>query len=291
MVEQRIDDFLQYLRFEKRYSPHTIIAYQKDLDHFRAYIQEQFEIQDPLQITHFHLRSWLAGLKDQKHAARSINRKMSSVNSLFKYLLRTGAATKNPAALLHALKTPERLPAALKESETRFLFEEIQFDTGFKGATERLICELLYQTGMRRSELHMLKENNIEWSLEQLRVLGKGNKERLIPLGNELLESLKDYISRKPVHPGYESQNSAVLLVREDGKPLPISFIYDTVNKYLSLATTQKKKSPHVLRHSFATHLLKNGANIQAIKDLLGHSSLAATQIYTHNNIDKLKEI
>jgi len=288
VLEQRINDFLQYLRFEKRYSRHTIIAYQTDLGQFSLYITAQFAQEEPGQLTHFHIRSWLATLKDEEQTSRTINRKISSLNSFYKYLLKQQLTDKNPVSQLHAMRLPERLPVYLKEHETERLLEDLQFDEGFKGFTDRLICELLYQTGIRRNELLELKENNIEWSLGQIRVLGKGNKERLIPVGSMLLENVKAYLKEKE---SIENADSDHLLVLENGQPLYAGYIYRAVKKYLSIATTLKKRSPHVLRHTFATHLLNNGANIQAIKDLLGHSSLAATQVYTHNNIDKLKEI
>ena len=166
--------------------------------------------------------------------------------------------------------------------------EEVQFEEGFKGATDRLICELFYQTGMRRQELLQLKEIDIEWSLGQIRVLGKGNKERLIPIHELLADAIREYIAEKRKAGVADNGH---FLVMENGEPLYPMYVYRTIKKYLNIATTLQKKSPHVLRHTFATHLLNNGANIQAIKDLLGHSSLAATQVYTHNNIEKLKEI
>lgn len=288
MLEQKLTDFLQYLRFEKRYSQHTITAYSKDLNQFFTFIAGEFNIDDTGSIAHFHVRSWLASLKDEEQAERSINRKLSSLNSFYKYLMRLQLADKNPVKQLHALRLPKRLPVYLKEQEAEFLLEELQFDEGFKGFTDRIICELLYQTGMRRSELLQLKEADIEWSLNQVRVLGKGNKERLLPVSKLLLETIQDYINEKKKL-GIDA--AAHLLVLEDGNPLYAGYIYRTVKKYLTATTTLSKKSPHVLRHTFATHLLNNGANIQAIKDLLGHSSLAATQVYTHNNIEKLKEV
>lgn len=288
MISERITDFLQFLRFEKRFSPHTLTSYQKDLDQFQAYIAGQFEIKELQSISHFHIRSWLATLKDDKQSAGTINRKLSSLNSFYKYLLRQQVTDKNPLRQLHSLKTPQRLPSYLKESETDHLLHEIQFEEGFKGFTDRLICDLFYQTGMRRQELLQLKEKDVEWSLGQVRVLGKGNKERLIPISPLLAEELKDYIGEKKKQ-GLDDEGH--LLVLENGEPLYAMYVYRTVKKYLNIATTLQKKSPHVLRHTFATHLLNNGANIQAIKDLLGHSSLAATQVYTHNNIEKLKEI
>ena len=289
MFEDRINDFLQYLKFEKRYSQHTLIAYRKDLTQFQEYIHSYFDVSDPLQVSHFHIRSWLATEKDEQDLkARSINRKLSSLNSFYKSLLKQQLISKNPVKQLHAQKLPERLPIFLKETETEYLLDGIEFDTGFKGFTDRLICELFYLTGMRRNELMQLKETDIEWSLSQIRVLGKGNKERLLPIDPELKASLMDYIIEKKKLECYDTH---FLLNMDNGKPLYASYIYRTVKKYLSLSTTLQKKSPHVLRHTFATHLLNKGANIQAIKDLLGHSSLAATQIYTHNNIERLKEI
>lgn len=288
MFEERLTDFIHFLKFEKRYSPHTVLSYANDLEQFRDYLATEFDSPELKTITHFHIRGWLAGLKDHKQTPRSLNRKISSLSAFFKQQVRLGHLEKNPVRQLHALRVPERLPVFLKEKETQNLLEEVQFDEGFKGATDRLICELLYSTGMRRNELQELKESDIEWGLKQIRVLGKGNKERLIPVNAVLMDSIRDYIQEKQKLPTFDSHH---LLVLESGMQLYAGYIYRVVTRYLGGVTTQKKKSPHVLRHTFATHLLNNGANIQAIKDLLGHSSLAATQVYTHNNIDRLKEI
>ncbi|MCW3123325.1 MAG: hypothetical protein JWQ38_2817 [Flavipsychrobacter sp.] len=288
MFDERLTDYLQYLRFEKRYAAHTLVAYQKDLEQFRDYLSTEFSLPALNDISHFHIRGWLAGMKGDKRTARTINRKISSLNAYYKYLLKHGYTEKNPVRQLHSQRLPERLPVYLKETETEHLLQEVAFEEGFKGATDRLICELLYSTGIRRNELQQLKEADIEWSLNQVRILGKGNKERLVPVSPALLDTLRDYIADKQKLEVYDDK---YLLNLETGKPLYAGYIYRVVTKYLGEATTMKKKSPHVLRHTFATHLLNNGANIQAIKDLLGHSSLAATQVYTHNNIDKLKEI
>jgi integrase/recombinase XerC len=289
MFEQRLTDFTRYLKFEKRYSQHTLKAYEKDLQQFFTYVSGQFNIDDIPHIALFHIRSWLASLKDDGQTARSINRKISSLSSFYKYLLKQQFVEKNLVRQVHALKLPEHLPTFLKEPEVDKLLEEVQFEEGFKGFTDRLICDLLYQAGMRRAELQQLKEKDVEWSLGQLRILGKGNKERLVPVSPMLLETIREYIAEKKKL-GHDRDH---LLVLETGRPLYAGYIYRIVNKYLAEngITTLKKKSPHILRHTFATHLLNNGANIQAIKELLGHSSLAATQVYTHNNIDKLKEI
>jgi integrase/recombinase XerC len=288
MFDERLTDFIQYLRFEKRYSAHTLTAYQKDLEQFRDYLTKEFTLTELKLITHFHIRGWLAGMKGDKQTARTINRKISSLNSYYKYLLKHGFADKNPVRQLHAQRLPERLPVYLKESESEHLMQEVHFGEGFKGHTDRLICELFYSTGMRRNELQQLKEADIEWSLNQVRILGKGNKERLVPLSHALMDDMRTYIEEKGK---LKKHDDRFLFNLESGEPLYAGYIYRTVTKYLGESTTLQKKSPHVLRHTFATHLLNNGANIQAIKDLLGHSSLAATQVYTHNNIDKLKEI
>jgi integrase/recombinase XerC len=286
MDESVLTEFIHYLRFEKRFSPHTLLAYRKDLEQFVHYTKDQFELAEVSQVTHFHLRSWLASLKSEDAKPRTINRKISSLHSFFRFLLKNGTVSKNPVKQLHSLRLEERLPQFLKAPEAENLLEEIAFEEGFKGKTDRLICELLYQTGMRRAELIQLKEQDIEWSLKQIRVLGKGNKERLLPLGPALLDEIRQYLQEKKK---ITTNNAALVL--ENGNSLYETYVYRTVQHYMGKVTTLKKKSPHILRHSFATHLLNNGANIQAIKDLLGHSSLAATQIYTHNNIEKLKEI
>ncbi|MBX2906011.1 MAG: tyrosine-type recombinase/integrase [Taibaiella sp.] len=288
MFDDRLNDFIHYLRFEKRYSPHTLLSYENDLRSFRDFLATTYNIEAIEIVTHFHIRGWLAEMKDQKFAARTLNRKLSSLSAFYRYMRKNGLVENNPVRKLHSQKLPERLPVSLKTSETDTLLEEIQFESGFGGHTDRVICELLYSTGMRRNELQQLKENDVEWSMGQVRVMGKGGKERLVPMSAATADMLREYIAEKRRLHGRENN---WLLVLPSGEQLYANYIYRCVKKYLGEATTMKKKSPHVLRHTFATHLLNNGANIQAIKDLLGHSSLAATQIYTHNNIDKLKEI
>ena len=287
MFRTHLAAFIRYLQTEKRYSSHTLTAYSKDLEQAAGFFEESYEINDAAALSHFHLRSWLASMRADGLEARSLNRKISSLSSFFKYLMREGMLEKNPARQVKALRTPERLPQYLKESEAEVMLGELQFSEGFAGATERLLLELLYSCGLRRTEVTGLKESNVEWSLRQIRVLGKGSKERIIPVSPVLLEDIVAYIELKKELP----VASETLLVLEDGKPLYAMWVYRTVKHYLQQVSTLKKRSPHVLRHSFATHLLANGANIQAIRDLLGHSSLAATQVYTHTSIDKLKDL
>jgi integrase/recombinase XerC len=282
-----LDEFKHFLRFEKRYSSHTLLAYTTDLEQFSAYLTDNYPDSSLQELSHFHLRSWLATLKESGQKERSINRKISSISGYYKYMLRKGLVQSNPTSMVHALRLPERLPTFLKESETEVLLDTINYGTDFNACTEKLILELLYSSGMRRSELIQLKEIDIEWSLFQIRVLGKGNKERLIPVSNVMLDQIRDYIAAKQKE-GIASDNLLTLL---NGKPLYDRFVYQCVKKYLSQVTTLKKKSPHIMRHTFATHLLNNGASIQAIKELLGHSSIAATQVYTHINIDELKKV
>lgn len=283
-----VSTFLQYLKYEKRYSPLTSLAYEKNLRDFFAYLLTTYAIEDIKQIKHLHIRSWLASLKEVKQTATTINRKQSVLRSFFKYAQTQNWILTNPISTLRSLRTPERIPNFLKDEETEFLFEELSFGEGFKGFTDRLILELLYQTGMRRAELLALKEQQIEWSLHHVRVIGKGNKERLIPISKHLESQMQAYINEKKRL--FENPNTTFFIL-ENGQNLYAGYVYRLVKKHLSATTSLKKKSPHVMRHTFATQLLNNGANLQAIKDLLGHSSLASTQIYTHNHISKLKDI
>lgn len=289
VLAEIIPEFLRYIRFEKRMSEHTFLAYRNDLSSFQSFLETQFALTDIELVKHTHIRSWLASMKEEDKSERTLQRKISAVKSLFKYLLRTGAVKLNPTRLVLTPKAPVRLPVFLEEQQTEMIAgSSAGFPEGIEGVTEYLILELLYQTGMRRAELVQLKETDIEYSRRQVRILGKRNKERMVPVGDELLAELKAYTELKrknfnQVHP--------FLLSLKTGKPLYAQYVYRVVQKHLKGVTTLNKKSPHVLRHTFATHMMNNGAELNAIKELLGHSSLAATQIYTHNNIERLKEV
>lgn len=283
-----IQSFLQYLQFEKRYSRHTLISYENDLIAFFDFLVIQYG-ELPLQgITHGFIRSWLASLKDQGLTARSINRKISTLKSFFKFELKQGRLRQSPMAKIISPKNEKRLPQFVAEGDMQTLLKHVEFGEDWKGKTERLLVQLFYFTGMRLSEVIGLKDGDFNPASQSIKVLGKGNKERVIPVGPELAGAIKQYLAERA-----ELFTSPVptILVTEKGKPLAPRAVYSTIRKYLSLVTTIEKRSPHVLRHSFATHLTANGADLNAVKELLGHSSLAATQVYTHNTIDKLRAV
>lgn len=281
-----IQKFLDYLRFEKRYSQHTIISYQNDLEQFFAFLSQYGNI-EPNAISTSFIRSWLAELKGEEISSKSINRKISTLKSFFKFLMKQGVLQQTPMTTISSPKINKRLPVFIEEKNTDTLFSHVEFSDDWTGRTDKLILTLLYTTGIRLSELIHLKESNVDAHYSQIKVLGKGNKERIIPVSKELIKELADYISEKPV----KAENVTEVFVNEKGKPLYPKYVYNAVKKYLSTVTTIDKKSPHVLRHTFATHLMNNGADLNAVKELLGHASLAATQVYTHNTIDKLKDV
>lgn len=285
-----VNDFLDYLKYEKRYSAHTIVAYEEDLHQLFTYLHEKFDMAEPAlaEITTSFIRSWLASLKEAKNSAKTINRKISSLKSFFKYYLRTGQLEQSPMTTIISPKMPKRLPVYVEQKDTNTLFQHVEFPDTWPGKTDRLILAIFYNTGMRLSELVNLKEGQINAAANTIKVLGKGNKERVIPVSPALISDIKEYLSLKNT---LASPDRVYLLVNEKGRKLYATYVYQAVKKYLSVVTTIDKKSPHVLRHTFATHLTNNGADLNAVKELLGHSSLAATQIYTHNTIEKLKDI
>lgn len=289
--EVTVNNFLNYLRFEKRYSAHTILAYEEDLQQLFTYLREQFDMQGPAlsEISSSFIRSWLASLRENKNSAKTINRKISSLKSFFKYHLRTGQLEQSPMTTIISPKTPRRLPVYVEQKDTDTLFNHVVFPETWEGLTHRLILGILYNTGMRRSELVNLKESQVNAAGNSIKVLGKGNKERVIPVSAALIKEIDEYVAQKGRM--QEQPDRVYLLVNEKGRQVTAELVYKAVKKYLSVVTTIDKKSPHVLRHTFATHLTNNGADLNAVKELLGHSSLAATQIYTHNTIEKLKDI
>lgn len=285
-----IQSFLDYLKYEKRYSPHTLVSYQTDLLDFFAYLDKEYGRLDLKEITPGFIRSWLAGLKEQQLNSRSINRKISSLRSFFKYHLRRGGIEVLPTTNIISQKTSKRLPVFVKEAETKELLHHLnQGAEDWKSLNAKMLITLFYATGMRLSELIGLREKQLDLGRLRIKVLGKGNKERIIPVSGELADCIRDYQQWKKKE--FEVPDEDVLLVTEKGKKMYPKYAYLLVNKYLGQASTLDKKSPHVLRHTFATHLMNNGADLNAVKELLGHASLAATQVYTHATIEKLKDV
>lgn len=288
LYEPYIQDFLDYLRFEKRYSQHTVSSYENDLTQFFSYLAAEFDGPDVPQITAGLIRSWMASLKDSEYTAKSINRKISTLRSFFRKQMKNGVIKQTPLTTVTTPKISKRLPAFVAEKDMETLFRHVEFPDTWNGRTDRLILSVFYHTGMRVSELVNLKEKHIDVHYRQVKVLGKGNKERLIPVSAALMLEIQEYVAKKGANePGKE----VFLFVSENGKQLNRGRVGASVKKYLGTVTTLEKKSPHILRHTFATHLMNNGADLNAVKELLGHASLAATQVYTHNTIEKLKDV
>jgi len=281
--------FIDYLTFQKRYSPHTIVSYENDLCGFFDFIELQFGSTKIEEINASFVRSWLATMKEAGMESKSLNRKISSLKSFFKYLLKQGIVLASPMVTIVSPKVKKRLPQFVDEKDIHTLFSYVEFPDNWEGKTHRLLLQLFYNTGMRQAELVNLTESQIDSSNGNIKVLGKGNKERILPVSKDLMMLIKDYIDGKRIN--FEQFDNELLLVNGKGKRLYPKYVYNVVRQYLTSVTTIDKKSPHVLRHSFATHLMNHGADLNAVKELLGHSSLAATQIYTHNTIEKLKDI
>lgn len=280
-----VETFLKYLSFEKRYSAHTLAAYEKDLQQFSNFLKFEFEISDLSEVKHPHIRGWVASIVEEDISPKSVNRKIATLKSFYKFLLGRGYVSLNPTTQIKPLKTEKSLPTFVKENEVVHLLDQIEFTKDFAGTRDRVLLELLYATGMRLSELIGLKVSDINTYENTLKVLGKRNKERVIPIGNAMISLVQEYLPlREQLNP---SENR--LLLTDSGDKLYPMFVQRKVKHYLTAVTTISKKSPHVLRHTFATHLLNKGADLNAVKDLLGHTSLAATQVYTHNSIEKLK--
>lgn len=288
MFHPFLNQFIDYLKFEKRYSAHTVRSYNDDLIQFFVFVNEDFGSVDINEITSPVVRSWLASLKEANLTARTINRKLSSLKSFFKYQVRMGNLEKTPMTNVIAPRSGKRLPVFVQEQDMADLLRSLEFTEDWKGVNAKMLLSLFYSTGIRLSELINLKEKHVDTGKKVIKILGKGNKERMIPVSADLLRKLEEYIreSRKLI-----GMKEDFLLVTEKGKKLYPKYAYLLIKKYLSEIKTLEKKSPHILRHSFATHLANHGASLNAVKELLGHASLASTQIYTHNTIDKLKEV
>ena len=284
-------DFIDYLQYEKRVSPHTVTAYEHDMSQFFSFLQEKLEINQLSDVHTEDIRAWIISLlEDESLQAKSVNRKISAVRAFYRYKLKIKELTTNPTLSIHAPKIPKKLPQYVDVKDMEHLFSDIPFEDSFEGVRDRTILELFYATGMRLSELLNIKTQDIHLQDNTIKVLGKRNKERLVPFGNKLSELLTiylGYLEKKFV----EGTKNNYIFVTAKGEQLYPKAVYRIVRKYLDMVTTIDKRSPHVIRHTFATHMLNNGADLNAIKTILGHSSLASTQVYTHNSIEQLKSI
>ncbi len=285
--------FKAYLEIERNYSPHTVEAYVRDLKHFREFVEDAYGF-DPTapdevaSVSHRTIRSWMADLLEQDLSRRTVARKIASLNGWFKWLRKTDRIQDNPAQKVSVPKYDKKLPTFLKADSVEVLFEDVEYPDNFEGARDRALLEVLYSCGLRRAELISLQRTDIDFSQQTLKVMGKGRKERVVPFGEAARQAMQIYItSAKESGRNIEG----TFFVKEDNKPLYPMLVQRVVEKYLRQACTLSKTSPHVLRHSFATHLLNRGADLNAIKELLGHSSLAATQVYLHNSIQQLKKV
>jgi integrase/recombinase XerC len=284
-----LKNFLNYLQYEKRFSDHTITSYKTDLEQYISFLEKESDGLKPEKATHRDIRSWLSELIEQKQSARSVNRKISSLRAFYKYLVSTSSVEDNPMIKVSAPKLSRKLPVFIPENHLEVLFNNLELAEDFKGIRDRLILEMFYSTGIRLSELIELKHSGIDLYERQIKVIGKGNKQRIIPMIPGLVNTFNQYLKHKTNR--YEFNIDDFVFVTDKGKKVYPKFVYRVVNFYLSSTTTVSQRSPHILRHSFATHMLDKGADLNAIKEILGHSNLSATQVYTHNTVDKLKKV
>lgn len=284
-----VNSFLDFLQTEKRYSQHTVVSYRTDLEQFQLYLQQTYEESDIANGSHRMIRSWILSMMENGMEAKSVNRKLAALRTFYKYLLRSKKIEINPMLKIVAPKVRKKLPVFVEESSMINLLDQFEFEEGFSGLRDRVVLEFFYGTGMRLSELIELKDRDVHWKEGVVKVKGKGNKERIIPVPQSTLAVAESY-AREKTKLNLCNTGANFVVTNQGDEVYPV-FIYRLVRKYLSHVSTIEKKSPHVLRHTFATHLLNKGADLNAIKDLLGHSSLAATQVYTHNSIDQLKKI
>ena len=283
-----LQNFIDYLLLEKKYSPNTIVAYRKDLEAFRAFLLSDYSDAQISQANYSQIRSWIVQLVDSNISNRTINRKLSSLNSYYKFLLKTESIKINPLAKHKALKVSKKIQIPFSEVEVSNVLKSIPTNT-FEGLRDKLIVELFYSTGMRRIELVQLQLEAVDLSQGQIKVVGKRNKERIIPLLPSVILTFQAYLSARL---NLETiRDPHVLFLTKKGAKVYEMLVYRIITGYFDTISTKVKKSPHILRHSFATHLLSNGADLNAVKELLGHSSLAATQVYTHNSVAELKKV
>jgi integrase/recombinase XerC len=283
------ESFLKYLLLEKRYSHHTITSYKNDLGQFFAFLETAGHSGESSGISTHDVRAWIVEMMDKNIAATSVHRKISSLRIYFRYLRKEGYVTHNPMEKVVLPKRKKKLPVFVGEEAIASLLDTYEFGSDLRGVRNRTIIEMLYLTGMRRAELIGLKNNDIDISSSTIKVTGKRNKQRIIPLLDELKSQIAEYTLLRDRETG--SLDNDWFFVTDSGKKLYDKYVYNTVKSYLAMVTTIEKKSPHVLRHTFATHMLNRGADLNSIKELLGHSNLSATQIYTHNTFEKLKEV
>lgn len=279
--------FLHYIQYEKRFSPHTLTAYRKDLEQFLEYLEQVCGLRSVEEVTHMHIRGWLVHLISQGRSPRTANRKLSTLKAYFRFLVRRHQLPADPTAKVSAPRAGKRLPGSIRKSEITRLFSLELFDEGYEGQRDRMLLELLYSTGMRRSEAIGLRVEDFDPGRLLILVRGKGGKERLIPVSRQLAAQLEAYLQQR----GREFPEGGPLFLTGKGAPLYPRLVYRIVHKYLSMVASNEKRGPHALRHSFATHLSENGASLNAIKELLGHASLASTQVYTHNSIEQLRQV
>lgn len=282
------NSFLDYLRYERNYSEKTVSAYAEDISQLEEFAGKERGEFNPVEVKPDLIREWIVSLMDKGYTSTSVNRKLSSLRSFYKYLLRQGRVEVDPLRKISGPKNKKTLPSFLKESEMNKLLDDTDFGDGFKGCRDRLVIEMFYATGMRLSELIGLDDKDVDFSASLLKVTGKRNKQRLIPFGDELRDTMLAYVD---VRNETISERSGAFFIRENGERLYKNLVYNLVKRNLSKVVTLKKRSPHVLRHTFATTMLNNEAELGAVKELLGHSSLATTEIYTHTTFEELKKV
>jgi integrase/recombinase XerC len=284
-----IQSYLQYLQSTRRLSVHTIDAYSVDMKQFTDFVFSKYQIEDPKNISHLHIRDWVLTLHEDGKQTKSVKRKLSCLQTWFKYLLKNQYITYDPMLKVSTPKLPKRLPSVIQEQQMERLFALIDFGSDYKGLRNQLILELLYATGIRRQELMQIQMSHVQLERGLIKIIGKGNKERLVPIPNYLRPVLSTYFAARTE--AFPSNTKPFLLLTDQGEELYPGLVYRVVHKYLSMVSSAQQRSPHTLRHSFATHLSNQGADLNAIKSLLGHSSLASTQVYMHNSINRLKAV